>query len=53
MHTTSSLRNVVINDELWCIFDEISKLGALCNIKNVTAITPATVSLVLIHDTTY
>ncbi|KRT80786.1 Ankyrin repeat-containing protein [Oryctes borbonicus] len=43
MHTTSSLRNVVINSELWCIFEEISKLGAICNIKNVTAITPATV----------
>ncbi|GJQ88173.1 putative helicase [Trypoxylus dichotomus] len=43
MHTTSSLRNVVINSELWCIFGEISKLGAICNIKNVTAITPATV----------
>lgn len=45
MHTTSSLRNIVLNSELWFIFEDISKLGAICNIKNVTAITPATVRL--------
>ncbi|XP_071051704.1 3'-5' RNA helicase YTHDC2-like [Onthophagus taurus] len=46
MHSTSCLRGTMeYSSGLWFVFDEMSKLGNLCNLKGVTAVTPLTIVL--------
>lgn len=45
IHPSSCLpKHELTNKRLWFIFEELSRVGIGCNIKGVTAVTPATVS---------